>query len=235
MQFHTNVRNAMLDAIETIVGTSPYVQLFSGTMPADCNTNIGTWAVSTAYALGAYVLANGNVYKCSQAGTSASSGTGPATTGTAITDNTAKWDFQGVKLGEGQSPSDWAGNAANGAKSKSGSTNITGLANGYAAWFAITDSGKTFRGVQGLCGQNWAASTLYALTEQVINGGLVYKCTTAGISAASGGPTTTGTGIADGAAVWSYVGVADATLDNDNINAGQVGTLSTLTFTAGNA
>ena len=34
------------------------------------------WAISTAYTLGQRVVANGNVYVCSQAGTSAASGSG---------------------------------------------------------------------------------------------------------------------------------------------------------------
>lgn len=62
----------------------------------------------------------------------------------------------------------------------------------------------------------WQASHAYTTASQVstvaaaqamyvINGGNAYKCTTGGTSAASGGPTGTGTAIADGTAVWSYV------------------------------
>lgn len=53
------------------------------------------WAQSTVYVLGqtAYSANSGNVYVCSQAGTSSGAGTGPAGTGTAIVDGTAKWDF----------------------------------------------------------------------------------------------------------------------------------------------
>ena len=50
----------------------------------------------------------------------------------------------------------------------------------------------------------WAASTAYTVGETVSNGGNTYVCTTAGTSAASGGPTGTGTGITDGTAVWNY-------------------------------
>lgn len=53
----------------------------------------------------------------------------------------------------------------------------------------------------------WAVSTAYALNDLRENdGGNAYIVTTAGTSAASGGPTGTGTGIADGSVVWSYAG-----------------------------
>ncbi|MDO8357280.1 MAG: right-handed parallel beta-helix repeat-containing protein [Nitrospirota bacterium] len=51
---------------------------------------------------------------------------------------------------------------------------------------------------------NWSASTAYVLEDRRYNGVNIYVCTTAGISAASGGPTGTGTGITDGSVVWDY-------------------------------
>lgn len=51
----------------------------------------------------------------------------------------------------------------------------------------------------------WAGNTAYSLHDRVKNGGNVYRCTSAGTSAGSGGPTGTGTGITDGAAEWAYV------------------------------
>ncbi|MCA8018066.1 hypothetical protein [Burkholderia metallica] len=53
-----------------------------------------SWTPSTYYALGSYLDADGNVYLNTQAGTSASSGSGPSGTGNAITDGTAIWSFQ---------------------------------------------------------------------------------------------------------------------------------------------
>lgn len=50
------------------------------------------WVALTAYTLGQYRVNGSNMYKCSQAGTSAASG-GPTGTGTNITDGTAKWDY----------------------------------------------------------------------------------------------------------------------------------------------
>lgn len=53
------------------------------------------WATSTVYSVvGEYVLANGARYQLTVAGTSASTGTGPSGTGTAITDGTCTWSYQ---------------------------------------------------------------------------------------------------------------------------------------------
>lgn len=54
----------------------------------------------------------------------------------------------------------------------------------------------------------WAINTAYTVPGHVvINGGNAYKLVTAGTSAGAGGPSGTGTGIADGTCVWDYVGV----------------------------
>jgi hypothetical protein len=52
----------------------------------------------------------------------------------------------------------------------------------------------------------WAPSTAFALTDYCVNNGNVYRLTTAGTSAGSGGPTGTGTSIADGGCVWDFLG-----------------------------
>ena len=54
-----------------------------------------TWAISTAYAVGNVVSDVNGIYYCATAGTSASSGTGPSGTGSAITDGGAKWNYIG--------------------------------------------------------------------------------------------------------------------------------------------
>jgi hypothetical protein len=56
----------------------------------------------------------------------------------------------------------------------------------------------------------WAGTTAYALGEQVTNGANMYLCITAGTSAGAGGPTGTGTDIADGTVVWTYLSAATA-------------------------
>ena len=53
---------------------------------------------------------------------------------------------------------------------------------------------------------DWTVSTAFALGDKVVNNSINYKCTTAGTSASSGGgPTGTGSAIADGSVVWQYV------------------------------
>ena len=56
---------------------------------------------------------------------------------------------------------------------------------------------------------DWTASTAYSVGDMVQNdsNGNCYECVTAGTSAGSGGPTGTGSGIADGTAVWDYISV----------------------------
>jgi lysophospholipase L1-like esterase len=52
----------------------------------------------------------------------------------------------------------------------------------------------------------WSASTAYGAGNLVLNGGLIYRCVTAGTSAASGGPTGQAqSGIADGSASWAFI------------------------------
>jgi uncharacterized phage protein gp47/JayE len=66
----------------------------------------------------------------------------------------------------------------------------------------------------------WAALTAYSATpgarSVVTNNGRAYICTTAGTSAASGGPTTEGTAITDGSVVWRWLG-ADITVSTREI------------------
>lgn len=54
-------------------------------------------------------------------------------------------------------------------------------------------------------GTAWAGSTAYSADDIVYNGSNAYLCVTAGTSASSGGPTGTGSGIADGTVVWDYI------------------------------
>jgi hypothetical protein len=81
------VRNAQGDAMETAIGVSPKLQIFSGAAPADC----------------------------------------------AAADS-------GTKLAEGDLPADFLAAAAAGAKSKSGTWTLTGVAAGTAGHFRLKDS-----------------------------------------------------------------------------------------------
>lgn len=148
-------------------------------------------------------------------------GTPPATESDALSSNNILAQFTAA---------DWAaaGATTQGVKLLAATlTDATANNSGLASFYRImtgTQGGASTTGAeQGLVGQNWAASTAYLLNQHVINdSSKVYKCTTAGTSAGSGGPTgTAGSGITDGTAVWGYVGTADMTIDNGNINAGQ--------------
>lgn len=56
-------------------------------------------------------------------------------------------------------------------------------------------------------GTAWAAATPYTAGQRVINdSGKVYRCTTGGTSAGSGGPTGTSSAITDNSVVWEYLG-----------------------------
>ncbi|MDX9747162.1 MAG: T9SS type A sorting domain-containing protein [Paludibacter sp.] len=52
----------------------------------------------------------------------------------------------------------------------------------------------------------WSPNTVYSADDILYNGTRFYKATTGGTSAASGGPTGTGTAISDGSVVWTYEG-----------------------------
>jgi hypothetical protein len=141
----------------------------------------------------------------------------------------------GTKIVDIALPVDWLTNPADGTKAKNGTWSLTGIANGFARYWRLKDSTGTTCVLQGLCSQNWAASSPWSLNQHCNNGGNVYKVTTAGTSAGSVGPTGTGTGIADGTVVWDYVGVADMILDNTSVTNGQGLTVNTFTVTMGNA
>lgn len=73
-------------------------------------------------------------------------------------------------------------------------------------------------GLTATAAPTWAGSTAYSLGDFVTNGANQYKCTTAGTSAASGGPTGTGSGITDGTVVWEYCSVANADIQVNNVD-----------------
>lgn len=130
-------------------------------------------------------------------------------------------------------PSDYMAAAAGRSKQKAGTWQGVGLVAGYATHFRIKTSGGVVK-MQGDLGEPWAASKAYVVGQHVVNGGNVYKCTQAGNSAASGGPTGTGTNIADSTVRWDYVNTSDMTLDNTNIAVNQSVAVNTFTLTDGN-
>lgn len=98
--------NTPTPAAITATGTAQWFRVYAadGLTPVFAG-NIGTvvgsaWVQGTNYAIGAIVSANGNAYVCSAAGQSASSGTGPSTTGNLIIDGTAAWSYLSIAGGD---------------------------------------------------------------------------------------------------------------------------------------
>ena len=87
---------------------------------------------------------------------------------------------------------------------------------GYDA--AVNPGGNYLEGVP------WTASTAYTAGQLRSNGGNVYRCYTAGTSAASGGPTATSGTINDGTVQWLFVRGSGA-----SVLAGTGGTLTAAT------
>jgi hypothetical protein len=71
-------------------------------------------------------------------------------------------------------------------------------------------------GVPASAAPAWSPSTAYTVGQVRTNGSNVYRCTGAGTSAGSGGPTGTGASISDGSAVWAWLCVANAQVQIDN-------------------
>lgn len=138
-------------------------------------------------------------------------------------------------------PSDFMGSASNGTVSKSGTWEDSSAdAGGDPGHFELMDSTGTTCHAQGPCAAPWTASRNYAAGAAVTNdGGKVYRCTTGGVAASSGGPTGTGASIADGAAVWQYIGADIASIGGMTVNgpvgAGQAVTVGTYSITIGGA
>lgn len=138
-------------------------------------------------------------------------------------------------------PSDFMGAASNGTASKSGTWEDSSAdASGDPGHFEIMDNAGTTCHAQGPCAAPWTATRNYTVGAAVTNdGGKVYRCTTGGVAASSGGPTGTGTSIADGAAVWQYIGADIASIGGMTVNgpvgATQAVTVGTYSITIGGA
>lgn len=79
----------------------------------------------------------------------------------------------------------------------------------------------------------WVASTAVVASVFRTNGANIYRCVTAGTTAASGGPTGTGIGIADGSAVWDWYcfAGADILMDVLEFTSGMTVTINSATVT----
>jgi hypothetical protein len=101
-KYKTIVGSVIADQTGTL-----YIQQSNDGVNFDVMTSVSVtavapnWAASTAYSVGNQVNANGNVYRCTTAGTSASSGSGPSGVGTSISDGTVTWSYIGPLSGQG--------------------------------------------------------------------------------------------------------------------------------------
>jgi Tfp pilus assembly protein PilX len=134
-------------------------------------------------------------------------------------------------------PSDWMAASSSGVKSLLGTWQDSSAdASGEACHFRFYNSAGTTCHLQGVVSAPWQASKPYAVGASVHNGGSVYRCTAAGTSASSGGPSGTGGSITDGTVTWAYVqGSTEITVDNGTFVTGQQFTVNTFAITASGA
>ena len=129
------------------------------------------------------------------------SGTMPATPETALSGNTAlaTLSFQSTAFAAPTFSGGYQSATANFV-----ATTVTPGAGGTANFARGFETGGTTVVADFTIQAPWQASTAVIIGQYVTNGGNSYVCTTGGATAASGGPTGTGTGITDGTAVWNY-------------------------------
>ena len=141
----------------------------------------------------------------------------------------------GTQLVNMDLPANWMADASAGSKALAGLWQASAAAAGLCGYYSVMDAAGTTCHEQGLLSQPHVVSTAVLLNQQMHNAGNVYRCTTAGTTGASSPPTGTGTGIADGTAVWAYIGPQDIALDNTNVAVSQAVTITSKTLNAPNA
>lgn len=89
---------------------------------------------------------------------------------------------------------------------------IGGAVNGFDPFwgFATSADGTTNGSVTVTTA--WIASTAFTLNQYVSHSSNWYRCTAAGTSASSGGPTGTGSSITDGSVTWAWVAAVSGTM-----------------------
>ena len=133
-------------------------------------------------------------------------------------------------------PADWLTNPSAGSVDKNGTWSVAAAASIIAQHYALMDAAGTTCHEQGFISEPWSATKVYIASQQAHNGGNVYRCTTGGTSAGSGGPSGTGGTIADGTVTWAFVQAGvDLDVQNTSLNAGQTATVNTWTRTQGGA
>jgi hypothetical protein len=84
------------------------------------------------------------------------------------------------------------------------STSVTPTANGTACFARAVASTNSTVLADYTVGAAWQPATAVMAGQFVINNGNTYVCQTAGTTAASGGPSGTGTNITDGTTYWNF-------------------------------
>jgi hypothetical protein len=170
---------------------------------------ITAWLPSTTYTKGVSVVANGQAYTCTLAGTSSATGTGPTGTATSgITDGTCQW---GYVQNSGLLPP-WIEVFVGGTREFLGNVDPARVvlhqsADDDSIEIAAFDwsmaLSNTYLGAP--TGSPWVPNYQYVKGVTCINGGSSFICIQGGISAAAGGPIGVGSNIADGTVVWAFL------------------------------
>ena len=187
-QYVTAGRNWYLSA--PLNNTADYSVLNKGTSVAEYNETTGLWPTVTT---GALTRGKGyvQVATASQGTTGTVSFTGTTNSGNvAVALTNTLTGGKGFNLVGNPYPSylSWSAVAADNAAAN--------MPTGTMWYRTVSYNDKSA----------WAPNTEYSLNDIVYNGTRFFKVTTAGTSAASGGPTGGLTGIVDGSVVWNYEG-----------------------------
>lgn len=102
------------------------------------------------------------------------------------------------------------------------SATVTPSANGTACFARAVASTYGTILADYTVGAAWQAGTAVMAGQYVVSNGNTYACQTGGTTAASGGPSGTGTNIADGTAVWNFnnAGSTDIVVSTTTLNTG---------------
>jgi hypothetical protein len=147
------------------------------------------------------------------------SGTMPATPETALSGNTtlATATYAATAFG---APSFSSGNMQ---ATASFTGNVNPVANGSTTFARHYKADGTTVIADYTVGSVWIASNVTAVGQFCTNGGNTYQCIAAGTTAASGGPTGTGSSIVDGSVTWKYIAAGqqfDILMGNCNVQVG---------------
>lgn len=232
----TGLTGAADNEVRTIL---PFVGDTSGKL--FCATAAGIWDVTSSGAVSPAWLADtdyksspadfvtndsGKTYACMQAGTSASSG-GPTGTGVGITDGTCIWNY----IASNTPPPRLVTFGVQSGEAGRGSSHVVATPGGrfllYCdeenGLFVYSEGSDTWAAVALGVTQLWTPSTAVLTGNQIVHGGKVYRATQDGVTANSGGPTGTGTGITDGTTKWDYVSASSANVIGPSLADQQLG------------